>query len=143
MTDKAKSGDTVKVHYTGKLEDGTVFDSSVEDEPLEFTLGSGMLIPGFKQAVVGMEPGESKVEKITAEQAYGPYMPEMVMQVDRDTIPADFEPEVGQQLEIQRSSGEIIPVVITDVSDATVTLDANHPLAGMDLIFEIQLLEIA
>jgi peptidylprolyl isomerase len=143
MTDKAKSGDTVKVHYTGKLEDGTVFDTSVEDEPLEFTLGSGMLIPGFEQAVVGMAPGESKVEKITAEQAYGPYMPEMVMQVDRDTIPADFEPEVGQQLEIQRSSGEIIPVVITDVSDATVTLDANHPLAGMDLIFEIQLLEIA
>jgi peptidylprolyl isomerase len=141
--EQVKSGDTVKVHYTGKLEDGTVFDSSVNDEPLEFTVGSGQLIPGFEQAVVGMEPGQTKVEKIAADQAYGPYMEEMVMEVDRATMPPDFEPEVGQALEIQRSSGEIIPVVITDVTDASVTLDANHPLAGMDLIFEIELLEIA
>lgn len=140
---QAKSGDTVKVHYTGKLEDGTVFDTSVEDEPLEFTVGSGMVIPGFEQAVVGMAPGETKVEKITADEAYGPYQQEMVMQVEREAMPADFEPEVGQQLEIQRPGGEVIQVVITDVNEGAVTLDANHPLAGMDLIFEIELLEIA
>ncbi len=143
MDDRVKAGDTVKVHYTGKLEDGTVFDTSVEDEPLEFIVGSGTLIPGFEQAVVGMSPGESKVEKIVSDEAYGPYQEEMVMQVERETMPAEFTPEVGQQLEIQRSTGEILPVTIIDVSEETVTLDANHPLAGMDLIFEIQLLEIA
>lgn len=141
--EQVKSGDTVKVLYTGKLEDGTVFDSSEADEPLEFVVGSGSLIPGFEQAVVGMQPGESKVERIPSDQAYGPYLQEMVMQIDRDYMPPDFEPEVGQQLEIQRSSGEIISVVVTEISEGAVTLDANHPLAGMDLIFEIQLLEIA
>lgn len=143
MEDKVKTGDTVKVHYTGKLEDGEVFDTSVEDEPLEFTVGSGMLIPGFEEAVVGMAPGESKTLTIPSDQAYGPYIEEKVVQVERSYMPSDFVPEVGQQLEIQQSSGEIIPVIITDVSENVVTLDANHPLAGMDLIFEIQLLEIA
>ena len=141
--EQVKSGDSVKVYYTGKLEDGTVFDASEENEPLEFVVGSGSLIPGFEQAVVGMAPGESKVERIPADQAYGQYQEEMVMQIDREYMPPDFEPEIGQQLEIQRSSGEVISVVVTDISDAAVTLDANHPLAGMDLIFEIQLLEIA
>lgn len=140
---QVKTGDTVKVHYTGKLEDGTVFDTSVEDEPLEFTVGSGMVIPGFENAVVGMAPGETKVEKIPADQAYGEYQEEMVMEVDRNYMPEDFEPEVGQQIEIQRPSGEVIDVVITEISETAVTLDANHPLAGMDLIFEIQLVEIA
>lgn len=143
MEDKVKTGDTVKVHYTGKLEDGEVFDTSVEDEPLEFTVGSGMLIPGFEEAVIGMAPGESKTLTIPSEQAYGPYVEEKVVQVERSYMPSDFVPEIGQQLEIQQSSGEIIPVIITDVSESVVTLDANHPLAGMDLIFEIQVLEIA
>lgn len=141
--EQVKAGDTVKVHYTGKLEDGTVFDSSVEDEPLEFTVGSGTLIPGFEQAVVGMAPGETKTEKIPADEAYGPYQEAMVMQIDRNYIPEDFEPEVGQHVEIQRPSGEVLEVTIIDITESAVTLDANHPLAGMDLIFEIELLEIA
>jgi peptidylprolyl isomerase len=140
---EAKNGDTVKVHYTGKLEDGTVFDSSMNDEPLEFTIGEGDLIPGFEQAVIGMAPGESKIEKIMSDQAYGPRLDEMVMEVEREFMPPNFVPEVGQQLQVRQSDGEVIPVVIIDVSDASVTLDANHPLAGMDLIFEIELLEIA
>ena len=140
---QAKQGDTVKVHYTGKLEDGTVFDSSLEDDPLEFTIGEGDLIPGFEQAIVGMEPGESKIEKIPSEQAYGPYAEEMVIEIDRSYMPADFTPEVGQRLQVQQSDGEVVPVIITELNAETVTLDANHPLAGQDLIFEIQLLEIA
>ncbi|MBL1176227.1 FKBP-type peptidyl-prolyl cis-trans isomerase [Pantanalinema sp. GBBB05] len=139
----AKQGDTVKVHYTGKLEDGTVFDSSSDRDPLEFTLGTGMIIPGFEQAVLGMSPGESKTQVIAPDMAYGPYLQEMVVVVDRAQIPDEIEPEVGQQLHIQHdSTGQLIPVVITDVSGSAVTLDANHPLAGEDLTFDIQLVEI-
>lgn len=140
---QAKQGDTVKVHYTGKLVDGTVFDSSLDDEPLEFTIGEGDLIPGFEQALIGMAPGESKTERIPAEQAYGPHIDEMVVEVDREYMPANFEPEIGQQMQVRQADGEIIPVIIVEVNDSSVTLDANHPLAGQDLIFEIQLLEIA
>ncbi|HEY9616358.1 MAG TPA: peptidylprolyl isomerase [Microcoleaceae cyanobacterium] len=139
----AKQGDTVKVHYTGKLEDGTVFDSSADRDPLEFTIGTGTIIPGFEQAVVGMSPGESKTEVIAPDMAYGPYLQEMVVVVDRAQIPEEIEPEVGQQLHIQHdSTGQLIPVVITDVSGSAVTLDANHPLAGEDLTFDIKLVEI-
>nr|WP_088888765.1 peptidylprolyl isomerase [Leptolyngbya ohadii] len=140
---QAQHGDTVKVHYTGKLEDGTVFDSSVDREPLEFKIGAGNLIPGFEQAVVGMAEGESKTETISTENAYGSYAEEMVITVDRSDMPADMEPQVGQQLHLQQSDGQIIPVIVTDVSKATVTLDANHPLAGENLTFEIQLVAIA
>jgi peptidylprolyl isomerase len=139
---QAKMGDTVKVHYTGKLDDGTVFDSSADREPLQFTIGSGNIIPGFEQAVVGMSLGDSKTEKIPIDQAYGPYVDEMVVTIERRQMPADLEPEVGQQLQIQQPNGQIIPVVVTDVSDSQVTLDANHPLAGEDLIFDINLVEI-
>lgn len=139
---QAKVGDTVKVHYTGRLDDGTVFDSSVDKNPLEFTIGSGNVIPGFEQAVVGMTPGEQKTETILTDNAYGPYVEEMVIVVDRAQMPSEMEPEVGQQLQIQHEMGQIIPVIITDVTGASVTLDANHPLAGEDLIFEIQLMEI-
>ncbi|MFM7448609.1 MAG: peptidylprolyl isomerase [Leptolyngbyaceae cyanobacterium] len=139
---QAKVGDTVKVHYTGRLDDGTVFDSSVDKDPLEFTIGSGNVIPGFEQAVVGMTPGEQKTETILTDNAYGPYVEEMVIVVDRTQMPSEMEPEVGQQLQIQHEMGQIIPVIITDVTGASVTLDANHPLAGEDLIFEIQLMEI-
>jgi peptidylprolyl isomerase len=139
---QAKHGDTVKVHYTGKLDDGTVFDSSVSQAPLEFTIGSGNIIPGFENAIVGMAPGESKTELIPAEQAYGPYVEEMVVVIDRQQMPPEIEPQVGQQLQIQRSPEQIIPVVVTDVSGSKVTLDANHPLAGEDLTFDIQLVEI-
>jgi peptidylprolyl isomerase len=140
---QAKYGDTVKVHYTGKLDDGTVFDSSVSQEPLEFKIGSGSIIPGFEQAIVGMTPGDSKTEVIPAEQAYGPYVEEMVVIIDRQQMPPEIEPEVGQQLQIQRSPDQIIPVVVTDVSGSKVTLDANHPLAGEDLTFDIELVDIA
>lgn len=140
---QAKSGDTVKVHYTGKLDDGTVFDTSTNSAPLEFTIGSGSIIPGFEKAVIGMAPGESKTEQIPSENAYGPYLEDMVLTVDRQQIPAEIQPEVGQQLQLQHPSGNIIPVVITDIASETVTLDANHPLAGENLTFDIQLVEIA
>lgn len=140
---QAKAGDTVKVHYTGKLDDGTVFDSSVDREPLEFTIGSGNIIPGFEQAVVGMSLGESKTEIIPTDQAYGPHLDEMVVVVDRQQMPEEIDPQVGQQLQIQQQNGQVLPVVITDVSGASVTLDANHPLAGEDLTFDIKLVEIA
>lgn len=140
---QAKSGDTVKVHYTGKLDDGTVFDSSSNREPLEFTLGSGSIISGFEQAVLGMSLGESKTEIIPTDDAYGPHLDEMVVVVDRQQMPPEIEPQVGQQLQLQQQDGQVLPVVITDVSDASVTLDANHPLAGEALTFDIQLVEIA
>ncbi|MDM9384264.1 peptidylprolyl isomerase [Chlorogloeopsis sp. ULAP01] len=139
---QAKTGDTVKVHYTGKLDDGTVFDSSSGRDPLQFSIGEGIVIPGFEEAVVGMSPGESKTTNISAEQAYGPYRPELVMIVERQRIPTDVALEVGQLLQISQSSGQAIPVVVTNVSEAEVTLDANHPLAGQELIFDIQLVEI-
>lgn len=140
---QAKSGDTVKVHYIGKLDDGTVFDSSGEHEPLEFTIGTGTIIPGFEQAVIGMSPGDSKTEIIPTDNAYGPYLEDMVLTVDRQQMPTEIEPELGQQLQLQHPTGGVIPVTITEISPETVTLDANHPLAGEDLTFDIQLVEIA
>jgi peptidylprolyl isomerase len=140
---QAKMGDTVSVHYTGKLEDGTVFDSSEGRDPLQFSIGSGQLIPGFEQAVIGMAPGESKTAQIPADEAYGSYHPEMVLVVERQQIPTEVPVSVGLQLQIQQQGGTSIPVMITDVSGSQVTLDANHPLAGEDLTFEIQLMEIA
>ncbi|HEY9742093.1 MAG TPA: peptidylprolyl isomerase [Coleofasciculaceae cyanobacterium] len=139
---QAKPGDTVKIHYTGRLEDGTVFDSSADREPLEFTLDGGQVIPGFEQAVVGMTPGESKTEKIPMDQAYGPHRPEMVLEVSRQQMPPELQPEVGQQLQVQQPDGQTIPVFVTEVTESTVTLDANHPLAGEDLTFDIELVEI-
>jgi FKBP-type peptidyl-prolyl cis-trans isomerase 2 len=139
---QAKPGDSVKIHYTGRLEDGTVFDSSSDREPLEFTINQGQVIPGFEEAVLGMTPGESKTEKIPMDQAYGPHREEMVLEVSREQIPPDLNPEVGQQLQIQQANGQSVPVFVTDVTDAQITLDANHPLAGEDLTFDIQLVEI-
>ena len=136
---QVKNGDTVKVHYTGTLADGTVFDSSLEREPLEFTLGEGQLIPGFEKTVLGMSAGESRTVTIPAEEAYGPYREEMVLEVPRTQLPADMEPQVGMQLQIGEEQGEEMVVQITQVSDSNITLDANHPLAGKDLTFNIQL----
>lgn len=139
---KAKQGDTVVVHYTGKISDGSIFDSSQGSEPLEFTIGEGEVIPGFENAVVGMSPGESKTITIPIDEAYGPYREEMVLEVDRSQMPPDWEPEIGQQLQIQQGPEQYIPVIVTDVSDSTVRLDANHPLAGEDLTFDIQLVQL-
>ena len=136
---QVKNGDTVKVHYTGTLADGTVFDSSLEREPLEFTLGEGQLIPGFEKTVLGMSAGESRTVTIPAEEAYGPYREEMVLEVPRTQPPPDMQPQVGMQLQVGEEQGEGMLVQITQVSDSNITLDANHPLAGKDLTFNIQL----
>ncbi|KIH78035.1 FKBP-type peptidyl-prolyl cis-trans isomerase 2 [Geoalkalibacter ferrihydriticus] len=136
-----KSGDTAKVHYTGTLDDGTVFDSSRERDPLEFQVGAGQLIEGFDQAVVGMTPGETKKVKIPAEKAYGPHRTEMVIDVDKKQFPEGLNPEVGQQLQTQDNQGQPLIVTVIDIEDDKVTLDANHPLAGKDLNFELELVE--
>jgi len=139
---QAENGDVVQVHYTGKLADGTVFDSSVGREPLEFTLGAGQMIPGFEQAVLGMKVGESKTVTIPANEAYGPRLDDLIAEVLRERLPSDLTPEVGQQLGMNRPDGGVSIVTITGVSDNTVTIDANHPLAGEDLTFEIELVKI-
>lgn len=139
---QAKEGDIVKVHYTGKLEDGTVFDTSEERTPLEFTIGSGQIIPGFEQAVVGMEPGETKTATVPPEEAYGQHREDMTIAVERGQFPEDINPEAGQQLQIQQPDGRTAIVVISDVTESTVTLDANHPLAGQPLTFDIELVDI-
>lgn len=139
---KAESGDSVKIHYKGTLSDGTVFDSSAGREPLQFTLGSGQVIQGFDEAVIGMEVGESKTAEIPAVKAYGPWHEEMVISIGRDQFPADITPEVGQKLELQQHGGQLVIVEVTEVSGESVTLDANPPLAGKDLTFDIELVEI-
>jgi peptidylprolyl isomerase len=139
---QAQRGDTVKVHYTGKLSDKSVFDSSSGGDPLEFTIGAGEVIPGFEQAVLGMQPGESRTTMIPSDQAYGDYDEEMILEVDRGQLPGDVAPEVGQQYQVVNPEGEAMIVTVAEVSDDAVTLDANHPLAGQDLTFDIQLVEI-
>ncbi|HJV64833.1 MAG TPA: peptidylprolyl isomerase [Geomonas sp.] len=147
---QAKEGDRVKVHYTGRLDDGTVFDSSeCEDDgcgcghgPLDFTIGAGQVIPGFDKGVMGLAVGESKTVHIPVEEAYGERMEEMVAVVPRTELPADMKPEVGQQLEVTQEDGQVFQVMITDVSEETITIDANHPLAGQALNFDIRLVEI-
>ena len=139
---KARNGDTVRVHYTGKLEDRTVFDSSESRKPLEFTIGQGTMIPGFEQAVVGMSTGDSKTEKVPADQAFGPYREDLVVEIDRGRIAAGVDPKVGKRLRVEKTDGGITEVLVAGVTESKVTLDANHPLARNDLVFDIQLLEI-
>ena len=138
----ASDGDTVRVHYTVTLQDGTTFDTSVGREPLEFTLGEGRMIPGFEKAVYGLQVGKSKTVTIPAEEAYGPHRDDLVIVVEREQLPADLDPKVDQQLPIQQTDGRTAVVIVTDVSETTITVDANHPLAGKDLTFEIELVEI-
>ncbi len=140
---KAESGNVVKVHYTGRLDDGTEFDSSSGRDPLEFTLGTGQVIPGFEQAVDGMEAGDTKTVTIPSEQAYGPHHDELVLSVERQQIPEHIQPEVGQRLELHQPDGRTVAVTVTEISDESVSLDANHPLAGQDLIFDLELVEVA
>ncbi|MDD2851555.1 MAG: peptidylprolyl isomerase [Desulfuromonadaceae bacterium] len=165
---QAKTGDTVKVHYTGTLEDGSVFDSSEEScnapdtshacgcdsgnndagcgcessGPMEFVIGAGQLIPKFEAAVIGLETGQSITVSIPADEAYGQRVPEMVAVIERSEIPADINPEPGHQMEVILEDGSPFPVLVTEVSDTTITLDGNHPLAGCDLTFNIRLVEI-
>ena len=138
-----KNGDTVKVHYTGKLEDGRVFDTSKEREPLEFKAGEGRLIKGFESAVLGMEVGETRDFEVVPEEAYGHRQEGMVLEVPLGDFPSHIEPELGMRLQINQPQGSPLQVVITDISDEAVTLDGNHPLAGQTLYFQVELLEIA
>lgn len=138
---QANAGDTVRIHYTGTLQDGSVFDSSRGRDPLEFTLGSGQVIEGFDQGVSGMQPGEEKTITIPAAQAYGPRHEELIFRVGPEAFPEGMTPEVGQKL--QMSDGQQVMVVtVVDVSPEGITLDANHPLAGEDLTFALELVEI-
>jgi len=139
---QAKKGDTVKVHYTGKLKDGRVFDSSRDSEPLELILGAGQVIPGFEKEIVGMSKDDSKSFEIAAEEAYGPYREELVVEIEKKRVPENLNLEIGQQLALRPGEGQIVRVTVADIADETVTLDANHPLAGEDLTFEVQLIEI-
>lgn len=141
---KVKDGDTVKVHYTGTLTDeGTEFDSSEGREPLEFTLGEGQLIPGFEQAVIGMEVGDETTVDIESGDAYGQRREDLELEVAKSDLPDNIDPQVGMQLQMQQQeNGQAIPVQITAVEDEFVKLDANHPLAGKDLTFDIELVEI-
>lgn len=136
---QAAIGDTVQVHYTGTLEDGSQFDSSAGRDPLEVTLGQSQVIPGFENALIGMAEGESKSVTLAAEEAYGPHHNELIHTVGRDQIPAEIELEVGSELAASDAEGRQTRLVVVDLSDENVTLDANHPLAGKALTFELQL----
>jgi peptidylprolyl isomerase len=139
---QAKAGDAVKVHYTGKLDDGTVFDTSEGSEPLAFTIGVGEVIPGFDQAVVGMRVGESREVTIQADDAYGERNEALSQTLDRDQVRLGVEPELGMNIEMHAPDGTVIPLTITEVTEKTVTLDANHPLAGLNLHFALHLVKI-
>ncbi len=140
--EKAKQGDKVKVHYKGYLDDGTVFDSSFEQDPLEFTIGAGEIIPGFENAVVGMEIGETRTVDIPAKDAYGEYNDMARLEVPRDNLPDTINPEIGMVLQLTTPQNNTVLVRVIDMNDEIITLDANHPLAGKDLKFEIKLLEL-
>ncbi|SDP65802.1 FKBP-type peptidyl-prolyl cis-trans isomerase [Desulforhopalus singaporensis] len=138
---EARKGDNVKVHYTGSLDDGTVFDSSTGKEPLCFALGTGQVIEGFEQAVEGMSVGEEKTVLIPADKAYGQRNDQLVFQAPLEQVPPDLKPEVGMPLEMGGANGEILRVVVAELTDTHITLDANPPLAGQDLTFKIELVE--
>ena len=139
---QAKEGDTVKIIFTVALEDGTVFDSNVNGEPLEVKIGGGQVIPGLEEAVVGMSPGESKKIKITADKAFGQRDEGRVTVIAREEFPADMKLEVGKELQITKGSKQVSLHTIVDVSESSVTLDANHPLAGKDIVLEVKVVDI-
>ena len=144
---QAKAGDTVRVHYEGQLSDGTIFDYSLEREPIEFILGQDTVIPGFEQAVIGMEVGESKDVSIPPEEGFGEYSEDLVVNIEKTILPPDINPELGMQLEVsseEEEEEEETPRVFTiaDIAEDSITLDGNHPLAGAEIAFKIELLEI-
>ncbi|TVP46052.1 MAG: peptidylprolyl isomerase [Mongoliibacter sp.] len=139
----ASKGDAVKVHYTGKLNDGTVFDSSANREPLQFTLGDGNMIKGFDAAVQGMEIGQEKSVTIPSNEAYGEKRDDMMLDIPLTQVPPHIKPEIGMELSLQNQQGQPVPVRVVGVEEEKIILDANHPLAGQDLIFDITLVEIA
>ena len=137
-----KDGDTVRIHYTGTLLDGTVFDSSDGRDPLEFVVGSGQIIPGLDSAMPGLAVGDKKRVEIACVDAYGPINPAMRQDIPREGIPDDIPLEPGTQLQMQTPDGQALPVTVVEANEATVTLDANHPLAGQDLIFDIEVVSV-
>ena len=140
---QAKSGDAVKVHYKGSLEDGTAFDSSEGSDPIEFTIGDGHVVPGFEAAIVGMSVGDIKTATITCEDAYGERREDLLFPVGREEVPPGLEAEVGDVLSVGLANGESVPMQVTAMGEDTLTLDANHPLAGKSLVFELSLVGIA
>lgn len=140
---KAKKGDKVKVHYTGKFKDGSIFDSSLDRSPLEFKIGGGEVIKGFDDAVTGMSIKEKRNVLISPGDAYGEYNKDLAINVDPSEFPENEQPQIGDQLELNGPNGEVLLVTVIDMNDESVTLDANHPLAGQELNFEIELVEIA
>ena len=139
---KAQFGNMVKVQYTVRLDDGTVVDSTKEHGPFTFSIGLGATIPGFEKEIMGMSAGESKTVKLSVDDGYGPYYRELIKEVDRDKFPAEFKFEVGQQLELPGADGQSAVVTVLQVSEKTVILDTNHPLAGKELTIDIELLEV-
>jgi len=139
---KAKSGNTVQIHYTGSLNDGSVFSKSGDNDPLQFTIGGGEVIRVIEEAVIGMAPGESKNLSVMGFEAFGPYREELVVPVQRNQIPAEIEPKVGQILQIQRPDGELTQATVTEVSESHILLDQNHPLVNEKLLFDIKLIQI-
>jgi peptidylprolyl isomerase len=139
---QVKTGDTVKVYYTGKLKDGTIFDSSIDSEPLEFKIGDGRIIPGFENALIWLKGGDSVSVSIEADDAYGQYDKGLVQDINKDQLPEGLDPQVGQRLEAHQSDGRKVPVIVSEINESSITLDANHPLAGEELFFEIELIEI-
>lgn len=138
----AEHGNTVHIHYTGKFPDGTVFDSSENRDPLSFELGSGQVIPGLDKAMRGMEVGAKKTVEIPATEAYGPHHPEGVQKVERSQLPPEIETQVGTQLQATGQDGQAINLTVIEVDETTVTMDANHPLAGKDLVFDVELVSV-
>ncbi len=139
---QVKKGDQIKVHYHGRLTDGTIFDSSAGRQPLEFEVGSGMVIKGFDEGVTGMAVGDKKTISIPADEAYGPRQEEMVIEFPIKNFPPDITPEVGMTLQMHGDNGQELPVVITAINEESITLDANHPLAGKELVFDLELVDI-
>ena len=139
----AKQGDTVRVHYRGKLQNGSIFDETFDHEPLRFTIGEGEVIPGFEEAVVGMKPGDSKTTEVTVEKAFGPYLEERVIEVPKNRFARWYpQPTVGERVPIPQPDGSPIDVIVTEVTESKVTVDFNHPFAGQDLTIDIKLLDI-
>lgn len=139
---QAKSGDTVRIHYTGKLDDGTQFDSSAGREPLEFILGQGQVITGFDRAVEGMAVGDNKSVRLVPDDAYGQHQQELVQEVPRSALPAEIQPEEGMALQSKSPEGHVTNLIVTGLTDESITVDANHPLAGQALSFDIELVDI-
>jgi peptidylprolyl isomerase len=140
---QARTGDHVKIHYTGRLDDGTVFATTEDAEPMEFTLGMNDVLPVIEEAVEGMTPGERKTVYVASEEAFGPWREELIHEIPRDSLPEDMELEAGQQLWVDQPGNQPVIVSVLDVSDSTVTIDANHPLAGEDLTLDLELVDVS